>query len=74
MTNPTPGWYPDASGQTRWWDGTQWTEQVQPVQRTGFARWRSSPAGVVVLVVGAVLAVPTLIVLAVFVAGSIARR
>lgn len=19
-----PGWYPDPTGQTRWWDGTQW--------------------------------------------------
>ena len=24
-----PGWYPDQSGQQRWWDGTQWTEHVQ---------------------------------------------
>jgi hypothetical protein len=25
------GWYPDASpGQVRWWDGTQWTENVKP--------------------------------------------
>ena len=23
------GWYPDGSGATRWWDGSQWTEQVQ---------------------------------------------
>lgn len=21
---PAPGWYPDANGQTRWWDGSQW--------------------------------------------------
>jgi uncharacterized protein YbjQ (UPF0145 family) len=29
--NPAPGWYddPHATGQLRWWDGTQWTEQVQ---------------------------------------------
>lgn len=28
MTNatppPPPGWYPDATGITRWWDGRQW--------------------------------------------------
>ena len=33
MSDPTnavpPGWYPDQSGVQRWWDGTQWTEQVQ---------------------------------------------
>ena len=27
-----PGWYPDAQGVTRWWDGTQWTEHTQPAQ------------------------------------------
>ncbi len=27
---PAPGWYPDPNGQPlqRWWDGTQWTDQV----------------------------------------------
>lgn len=32
MTNTPPppaGWYPDAQGTTRWWDGQQWTEQTQ---------------------------------------------
>lgn len=32
MTNTAPppaGWYPDAQGTTRWWDGQQWTEQTQ---------------------------------------------
>jgi len=33
MTDPTtpaaaPGWYPDASGNQRWWDGRGWTEHV----------------------------------------------
>lgn len=23
-----PGWYPDATGQQRWWDGTTWTEHI----------------------------------------------
>lgn len=23
-----PGWYPDAQGTLRWWDGTQWTAHV----------------------------------------------
>ena len=23
---PPAGWYPDASGKMRWWDGEQWTE------------------------------------------------
>ncbi|MDT0203414.1 DUF2510 domain-containing protein [Nocardioides sp. AE5] len=30
MSNTPAGWYPDANGQIRWWDGNQWTEQVQP--------------------------------------------
>lgn len=34
MTNnpPPAGWYPDAQGTTRWWDGAQWTEQTQNAQ------------------------------------------
>lgn len=29
MTNlPEAGWYPDANGETRWWDGQQWTEHT----------------------------------------------
>lgn len=26
-----PGWYDDAHGALRWWDGAQWTEHVQPL-------------------------------------------
>ncbi|MCJ1715415.1 DUF2510 domain-containing protein [Curtobacterium sp. VKM Ac-2922] len=26
---PPPGWYADAQGSNRWWDGMQWTEHVQ---------------------------------------------
>jgi hypothetical protein len=35
-----PGWYPDAQGVTRWYDGTQWTEHTQqaaPAQQQGYA-------------------------------------
>jgi hypothetical protein len=37
MTTVAPGWYPDnwAPGMVRWWDGTQWTEHVQPGQTVG---------------------------------------
>lgn len=27
--NYPAGWYPDSQGVTRWWDGNQWTENVQ---------------------------------------------
>lgn len=30
MTNAQAGWYDDGSGTVRWWDGSAWTEQVQP--------------------------------------------
>lgn len=26
-----PGWYKDAQGSTRWWDGSHWTEHVQAI-------------------------------------------
>jgi hypothetical protein len=31
--DPVPGWYPDPqpTGGLRWWDGTKWTEHVQPL-------------------------------------------
>jgi hypothetical protein len=33
MTTPTPaGWYDDRHGAMRWWDGTQWTDHVQPAE------------------------------------------
>ena len=28
-TQQPAGWYPDAQGVTRWWDGNQWTEHTQ---------------------------------------------
>ena len=30
MSNPPPGWYPDPSGQQRWWDGQQWGQAAGP--------------------------------------------
>jgi hypothetical protein len=36
-----PGWYPDAQGVTRWWDGTQWTQHTQP----GAAPQAGAPGG-----------------------------
>lgn len=30
MTVTSPGWYPDGSGNIRFWDGQQWTAQTQP--------------------------------------------
>ena len=27
---PGPGWYQDKDGKTRYWNGTGWTEHVQP--------------------------------------------
>lgn len=33
MTAPQPpGWYPDETGTSRYWDGTQWTDSTQPAQ------------------------------------------
>lgn len=30
MADTQAGWYDDGSGAMRWWDGQQWTDQVQP--------------------------------------------
>ena len=32
MPMSPPGWYPDGTGNMRWWDGTMWTEHRQPQQ------------------------------------------
>lgn len=38
-TNPPPGWYPVDGGQTRYWDGEAWTDQIAPAPPVG------APAG-----------------------------
>ncbi|HWK76723.1 DUF2510 domain-containing protein [Microbacterium sp.] len=30
MSDAQAGWYDDGSGTMRWWDGQQWTDQIQP--------------------------------------------
>lgn len=35
MGDAQPGWYDDAAGNKRWWDGERWTDQVQPPADTG---------------------------------------
>ncbi len=32
-----PGWYPDASGAQRWWDGVAWTDHVAPAATSAYA-------------------------------------
>jgi uncharacterized protein YxjI len=37
MSNPVPGWYPEAPGSPvmRWWDGVQWTQHTQQSPQPG---------------------------------------
>ena len=35
MSNAQAGWYDDAEGNKRWWDGERWTDQVQPQPEAG---------------------------------------
>lgn len=44
-TNTPPGWYPDQSGQQRWWDGTQWTDHVQQAYGAGSIADLKAPEG-----------------------------
>jgi hypothetical protein len=58
-TGQTPaGWYldPRTPGRTRWWDGSQWTSQLQPIapveeraQPTAARAWRPAPDDVPVV-------------------------
>ena len=36
MATP-PGWYPDGSGNNRWWDGSQWTDHIGPARAVNAA-------------------------------------
>ncbi|MCR2783785.1 MULTISPECIES: DUF2510 domain-containing protein [unclassified Microbacterium] len=36
MSTTPPGWYDDGSGTQRWWDGSAWTEHVQPQAPAGY--------------------------------------
>ncbi|WP_434181299.1 DUF2510 domain-containing protein [Clavibacter michiganensis] len=37
------GWYDDGSGTMRWWDGTRWTETVQPPPPPGYGASGATP-------------------------------
>lgn len=67
-----PGWYPDESGQHHYWDGRIWMSR--PAQPGAPSRTESGVIGMVALIVGVYLAVPTIIVVFVFTAGAIARH
>ena len=43
-TATPPGWYPDGSGNSRWWDGSRWTEHVTGPQSAGNAAASGFPA------------------------------
>lgn len=43
MSTPA-GWYDDGQGSQRWWDGTQWTEHVQPPAQAPVAETAASAA------------------------------
>jgi hypothetical protein len=45
MTEPTPGWYPDPENpqQARWFDGSVWTDQVQPLESAAAGQSPSAP-------------------------------
>jgi len=47
--SPPPGWYPDAQGVTRWWDGTQWGVAASQVSVPVPAGGGTDPKGLAVL-------------------------
>jgi hypothetical protein len=61
MSNQPAGWYPDAQGQQRYWDGNQWTEHVAPATGGGSAAaGRPSPAVFAAILAAVVAAVGVL--------------
>lgn len=50
-----PGWYDDGSGASRWWDGAQWTDHVQPGAASPGGTPRSGRTGLIIVAVATVL-------------------
>ena len=70
MSSQPPGWYPDAQGQQRYWDGSQWTEHVAPAAggpaTTGGPTAQRSPLLFVALALAAVTIVGNFLAWATF--------
>lgn len=45
MATTPPGWYDDGTGTTRWWDGSTWTDNVQPPAPSVTAQNAPQPSG-----------------------------
>ena len=71
MTTTPPGWYDDGHGANRWWDGTRWTEHVagtdaavpapvEPQKSRRWVVWVVVGASVLIVLIGAAVAIPLL--------------
>jgi hypothetical protein len=56
MSSQPPGWYPDAQGQQRYWDGNQWTEHIAPATSGGGGGATATRGGASPVVWGALAA------------------